>query len=178
MTNLRPRTSAFFASVALTAVTGCGVTSAEGSDDVTYAGISTSSDAADAVVKASSGIHDLIEVEGKPSDGSPGVQGCAGKDRDTYFRIFHKWSFYPASAADLDVAMENLKEGLPKQGWKIVQYGPDTSANRNVVLIADNDGKRAGVHIAQMKKRNAPKLSLTVVSGCYQVPDGQEVEHF
>ncbi|MET9011538.1 hypothetical protein ABZX74_11460 [Streptomyces olivaceoviridis] len=178
MTNSRPRTSALLASLALTAVTGCGVTSAEGSDDVRSASTSTSRDAAARAQQLSSRLHDLIGVEGKASDGSPGVQGCAGKDREKYFKIFHAWSFYPASAADLDVAMENLKEGLPKQGWKIVQYGPDTSANRNVVLIADNDGRRAGVHIAQMKKRNPPKLSLTVVAGCYQVPDGQEVEHF
>jgi hypothetical protein len=103
---------------------------------------------------------------------------CPDKDRDKYFQIFHPWSFVPASAADLDAALENLKEGLPQHGWKIVRYGPDTSPNKNVILIADNDEQKAGVHIAQMKKRNPPKLSLTVVSGCYEVPDGQEVEHF
>ncbi|AKN70856.1 hypothetical protein QR97_14460 [Streptomyces sp. PBH53] len=179
--------------LALTTLTGCGMTdnsAANGSDSssptspgnssggVRSAGTSTSRDASDVMEKVSSGIYDLIKVKGKASDNRPGVQQCPGKDRDKYFQIFHPWSFYPASAADLDVAMEHLKEGLPKHGWKIVEYGPDTSANKNVVLIADNDEKRAGVHITQMKKRNPPKLSLTVVSGCYQVPDGQEVEHF
>ncbi|MEW2509836.1 hypothetical protein [Streptomyces sp. NPDC046870] len=179
--------------LALTTLTGCGMTdnsavsgsesgSATGSRDtsggIRPAGTSTSRDASDAMEAVSSGIYDLIKVEGKGSDGRPGVQQCPGKDRDKYFQIFHPWSFHPTSPADLDAAMEHLKEGLPRHGWKIVQYGPDTSVNKNVVLIADNDEQKAGVHITQMKKRNPPKLSLMVVSGCYRVPDGQEVEHF
>ncbi|MEU2063150.1 hypothetical protein [Streptomyces sp. NPDC013455] len=177
----------------LTTLTGCGMTdnsaandsdhtpgagSGNGSGGVRSAGTSTSRDASDAMERVSSGIYDLIGVKGEASDTRPGVQTCPGKDRDTYFQIFHPWSFYPASAADLDSAMENLREGLPKHGWKIVEYGPDTSPNKNIVLIADNDEKKAGVHIAKMPKRERPKLSLTVVSGCYKVPDGQEVEHF
>ncbi|MBG7700540.1 hypothetical protein HCJ76_21190 [Streptomyces sp. MC1] len=177
----------------LTTFTGCGMTdnsAVSGSDNssatssgntsggIRSAGMSTSRDASDAMETVSSGIYDLIKVKGKASDSRPGVQQCPGKDRDKYFQIFHPWSFYPASAADLDAAMEHLREGLPKQGWKIVEYGPDTSRNKNLTLIADNDEQKAGVHITQMKKRNPPKLSLMVVSGCYQVPDGQEVEHF
>ncbi|MET8769241.1 hypothetical protein [Streptomyces sp. NPDC004658] len=121
------------------------MTSPKASDDVTYAGTSTSRDAADQMQQVSSGLYDLAGVKGKASDGGPGVQECGG---------------------------------LPKHGWKIVQYGPDTSRNKNLVLIADNDEQKAGVHITRMKKRNPPKLSLMVISGCYQVPDGQEVEHF
>ncbi|WP_051790740.1 hypothetical protein [Streptomyces sp. NRRL S-1022] len=58
------------------------------------------------------------------------------------------------------------------------EYGPDSSANKNLILIADNDEQKAGVHITQMKRRNPPKLSLILASGCYQVPDGEKVEHF
>ncbi|MFG3011816.1 hypothetical protein ACGFZB_15385 [Streptomyces cinerochromogenes] len=175
---IRRSTAALFASLALAAVAGCGTTSAGESDDVPSAGTSTSRDAAAKTQKVSSRLYDLIGVKGRASDGSPGVQECGDKDRDRYFRIFHKWSFYPASAGDLDVAMQNLKEGMPKHGWKIVEYGPDSSANKNLTLIADNDEKKAGVHITRMAKRNPPKLSLMVVSGCYEVPEGQEVEHF
>ncbi|MEV5384210.1 hypothetical protein [Streptomyces sp. NPDC052721] len=169
---------ALLLSTALTTLTGCSMSSSTESGDVPSAGTSTSRDAAERIQQVSSQLYDLIKVKGKASDGGPGVQECAGKDRDTYFRIFHKWSFYPTLPADLDAAMEHLKEGLPQHGWKIVQYGPDTSQNKNLILIADNDEQKAGVHITQMKKRNPPKLSLMVVSGCYQVPDGQEVEHF
>ncbi|WP_234367389.1 MULTISPECIES: hypothetical protein [Streptomyces] len=87
-------------------------------------------------------------------------------------------SFTPTSSSDLEVAMQRLRAALPKRGCKIVEYGPDTSKNKNLRLTADNDAKKASVHIIQMAKDNPPMLSVDVISGCYQVPDGQEVEHF
>ncbi|MER5717731.1 hypothetical protein [Streptomyces sp. NPDC002132] len=109
--------------------------------------MSTSREASDEVRKVSSGIYDLIGVKGKASDSSPGVSDCSNKDAKTNFRIFHSWSFYPASASDLDIAMERLKKELPKHGWEIVTYGPDASKNKNINLIADNDGEKASVKI-------------------------------
>ncbi|MEW2049773.1 hypothetical protein [Streptomyces sp. NPDC005476] len=161
----------------LTTVTGCSMTD-DNSDEIPSAGTSTSRDASDAMEKLSSTIYDLIDVKGKGSDSRPGVLDCSGKDTKTYFRIFHPWSFYPASASDLSDAMERLKTELPKNGWKIVEYGPDTSKNKNINLTADNDTKKASINIVQMAKNDPPKLSLTVISGCYKVPDGQEVERF
>ncbi|MDX5563460.1 hypothetical protein PYK79_09310 [Streptomyces sp. ID05-04B] len=162
---------------ALTILTGCSMTDSD-SDEIPSAGTSTSSDASDVMEKVSSGIYDLIGVRGKTSDTRPGVMDCSGKDAKTYFRVFHPWSFYPASASDLSVAMERLKTELPKKGWKIVSHGPDTSKNKNITLIADNDKLKVGVHIVQMAKNDPPKLSLDLVSGCYKVPDGEEVERF
>lgn len=161
----------------MTMITGCGMTDNE-SDKTPLSGTSTSRDASDAMEKMSSGIYDLIAVKGKASDSRPFVAECSGKDAKKYFRIFHWWSFYPASASDLDVAMERLKTELPKHGWKIVTYGPDSSKNKNINLTADNDAKKVGVNIVQMAKNDPPKLGLHVVSGCYKVPDGEEVEHF
>ncbi len=103
---------------------------------------------------------------------------CSGKDPDTYFRILHPWSFTPASSGDLEAAMRRLRKALPEHGWKIVEYGPDTSRNENLRLTADNAAKKASVHIVQMAKDNPPMLSVDVISGCYQVPDGRKVEHF
>jgi hypothetical protein len=80
--------------------------------------------------------------------------------------------------SDIDEAMERLKTELPKHGWKIVEYGPDTSKNKNINLTADNDEKKVGVNIVKRSKNDPPKLDLTVVSGCYKVPDGEEVERF
>ncbi|MFH8800173.1 hypothetical protein ACH4F6_11335 [Streptomyces sp. NPDC017936] len=148
------------------------------SDEIPFAGTSNSRDASDAMEKVSSGIYDLIGVKGKASDNRPGVSDCSDKDAKTHFRIFHPWSFYPASASDLDVAMERLKRELPKHGWEIVTYGPDTSKNKNINLVADNDNEKSSVKITQMSKNDPPKLSLMVVSGCYKVPDGEEVERF
>ncbi|MCX5236734.1 hypothetical protein OG824_16180 [Streptomyces prunicolor] len=154
------------------------MTDNESADKTPSAGTSTSRDASDAMEKVSSGIYDLIGVKGKTSDSRPGVMDCSGKDTKTYFRIFHPWSFTPASAGDLDEAMERLKTELPKHGWKIVEYGPDTSKNKNIKMTADNDKKRVGVNIVKRSKYDPPILDLTVVSGCYKVPDGEEVERF
>ncbi|MFG3011815.1 hypothetical protein ACGFZB_15380 [Streptomyces cinerochromogenes] len=162
--------------LALTTLTGCTMT--DSGSDIPSAGTSTSSDAADAVEAVSSGIYDLIGVKGKTSDSRATVTECSGKDPDTYFRVLHPWSFTPASPGDLDAAMQRLREALPKHGWKIVEYGPDTSKNKNMRLTADNDAEKASVHIIQMAKDNPPMLSVDVISGCYQVPDGQKVEHF
>ncbi|MDX3642186.1 hypothetical protein [Streptomyces sp. MB09-02B] len=148
------------------------------SDEIPFAGTSTSSDASDAMEKVSSGIYDLIGVKGKASDNRPGVMECAGKDRETYFRIFHPWSFYPASVGDLDVAMERLKEEMPKRGWEIIEYGPDNSKNKNINLTADNGEKKTSVNIIEMSKDDPPSLSLDLVSGCYKVPNGEEIERF
>ncbi|MFI9805754.1 hypothetical protein ACIHEJ_15540 [Streptomyces sp. NPDC052301] len=173
---MKDKLSAFVlaAPIALITLTGCSMNS----DETTIVGTSTSMDAANATEKVSSGIYDLIGVKGKTSDSQSGVSECSGKDEDKYFRIFHPWSFYPTSASDLEKAMKNLRAELPKHGWKIVEYGPDTSKHRNINLTADNDQKKVSVNIVQMLKNDPPKLSLTVVTGCYKVPDGQKVQHF
>ncbi|MET7568147.1 hypothetical protein ABZT04_06535 [Streptomyces sp. NPDC005492] len=164
-------------SITLITLTGCSMTDKD-SDEIKSAGTSTSRDASDAMEKVSSGIYDLVGVKGKASDNRPTVAECPNKDRETYFQILHPWSFYPASAGDLDEALEQLKTELPKHGWKIVNYGPDTSKNKNISMTADNDKIKAGVHIVKMPKNDPPKLDMDVVSGCYKIPDGEEIEHF
>ncbi|WP_405750096.1 hypothetical protein OHA19_11050 [Streptomyces sp. NBC_00012] len=74
--------------------------------------------------------------------------------------------------------MKRLKTELPKHGWRVVDYGPDTSKNKNINLTADNDKKKYSVKVVQMAKNDPPKLSLMVVSGCYQVPDGEKIQRF
>ncbi|WP_344395198.1 hypothetical protein [Streptomyces vastus] len=148
------------------------------SDDIPSAGTSTSLAAADETEEVSSEIYDLIGIEGKASETGAGVTECSGKEREKYFQIFHPWSFTPASAGQLDGVMERLKDELPKHGWKVVEYGPDTSKNKNINLTADNDKKKASVNITYLSKQNPPRLRLTVVSGCYKIPDGEEIERF
>lgn len=168
---------AFFVSIALTSLLGCSMADAEGSDGLPSAGASTSFAAADQAQKVSSEIRDVFGIKGKASVTGPGVSEC-GKDPDKYFRIFHPWSFTLKSPEKLGAVMERLKGELPKHGWKVVEYGPDGSKNKNVRLTADNDEKRHSVKIWHYAKRNPPKLGLMVVSGCYQVPDGEKVHRF
>lgn len=167
--------TALLVSLALTTYTGCSMSK---SDDIPLAGTSTSLEAADETEKVSSQLYDLIGIKGKASDSQPGVSDCSGKDPEKYFQIFHPWGFYPASPDQLAGVMERLKEELPKHGWKVVEYGPDTSKNKNMNLTADNDEKKHSVNIVHQAKNKLPKLSFMVVSGCYQVPEGQTVERF
>ncbi|WP_308250975.1 hypothetical protein [Streptomyces anulatus] len=169
---------ALLVSIALTTLTGCSMNDAKDSDSPPSAGISTSRQAAQSVKKVSSELYDLIGIKGEASNSGAGVSDCGGKDPEKYFSVFHPWSFTPASPEELSSVMENLKEKLPKHGWKVVEYGPDSSKNKNVRLTADNEAKKHSVKIWHYAKRNPPKLSLMVVSGCYQVPDGEKVDRF
>ncbi|MFH9010607.1 hypothetical protein ACH4C6_04460 [Streptomyces sp. NPDC017943] len=173
----KPGALALVVPLALAGSAGCGTTD-DKPGGVPSAGTSTSAEAADALERVSSDLYDLIGVKGKASDSRAGVTECSDKDPEKYFRVFHPWTFYPASAAELGRAMEQLKEELPKHGWKVVSYGPDTSRNKNMNLVADNDAKKASVKVVEMAKNDPPKLSLTVVSGCYKTPNGTKVEEF
>ncbi|MCS0639447.1 hypothetical protein NX801_28205 [Streptomyces sp. LP05-1] len=153
------------------------MTDAKGSGDTPSAGTSTSSDAADKAEKVSSELYDLIGVKGKSSQVGAGVSGCSGKDREKYFTVFHPWTLTPASPTDLDAVVERLKDELPQHGWKVVEYGRDTSKNKNLALTADNDAKKHSVQITALSTKPA-KLEVMVVSGCYQIPDGEEIERF
>ncbi|MFI8829012.1 hypothetical protein [Streptomyces sp. NPDC053431] len=166
---------ALLVSLALTTLTGCSMTDDNNSGDLPDAGTSTTAHASDAAEKVSSEIYDLIGVKGKATEPGPGVTGCSGKDPEKYFQVFHAWTFTPASPDALDGVMERLKADLPKNGWKVVDFGRDTSKNKNVTLTADNDAKKHSVKITHWATENPPQLNMMVVSGCYQVPDGEKV---
>ncbi|MEU3374908.1 hypothetical protein ABZ734_31280 [Streptomyces sp. NPDC006660] len=150
------------------------------SAEIPFAGISTTSDAADAMEKVSSELYDLAGLKGKASDVQPGVMECDGKDRDTYFTIFHPWDLIPSSTstAELEGVVKRLRDELPQHGWKVVEYGRDSSKNNNLSLTADNDTKKVSVKLGAYVKNSPPSLGFMVVSGCYRIPDGKKIERF
>ncbi|ARX86522.1 MULTISPECIES: hypothetical protein [Streptomyces] len=84
-----------------------------------------------------------------------------------------------AAKKKLDAALADAKAGgLTVHADGSVGYPPGGDKDKNVKLVADNDEKKASVNIVKMAKNDPPKLSLTVVSGCYRVPDGQKVKRF
>ncbi|MFF4951273.1 hypothetical protein [Streptomyces chattanoogensis] len=145
---------------------------------VPYAGTATTHEAAAALKKVSSQIYDFAGVPGKASKPGPGVSECQGRDKDTYFQMYHPWNFMPTKASDIDVAMENLKERLKAGGWVTKDLYHDNSPNKALNLIADNDEKKVSVWIIQMKKDKQPSFAIEVRSGCYKIPDGQEIDRF
>ncbi|GAA2248972.1 hypothetical protein GCM10010232_40570 [Streptomyces amakusaensis] len=163
--------------LALALITGCGM--GDSGNSVPSAGTKSVQEATSATKQISSELLDLIGIKGESSEPGPGVSECGdGKDREKYFTMYHPWSFVPASGDQLAEVMERLKAELPGRGWKIVEYGPDSSQNKNLNLTADNDERKFSVNIVHKAKGTPQNLSVTVVSGCYQVPDGQRVEHF
>ncbi len=74
--------------------------------------------------------------------------------------------------------MERLKGELPKRGWKVVEYGPNTSKNKSIELTADNDKREAQRQDRSFREGWDASLNLMVVSGCYQVPDGEKADRF
>ncbi|MFB7271233.1 hypothetical protein [Streptomyces sp. NPDC056244] len=180
MTELRSRALLTAAALTALALTGCSMTE---SDEPKIEG-TRSVDAVDAEAKRiSSQVLDIIAVKGEVSEPGPGVGTCAGLDRDKYFTVRHPWSLTAATDAELAQAMTRLKEGLPEQGWKITQYGRNNSPAKSLELTADHTGKKFGVNVEFWEKGtsgndNPPSLVVTVVSGCFQVPEGEKVKHY
>lgn len=166
-------------SFVLISLTGCSMTDPKNSTEIPSSGVRSVADADADTKRISSDILGMIRAKGKASDVGPGVSTCGeGKDIEKYFRMRHPWGFTPDDPKQLPGVMKHLKEELSATGWKVVEYAPDTSPNKNLNLTADNDKKGFGVNIVHYAKDNPPKLGITVVSGCYQVPKGQKVEHY
>ncbi|GLF97561.1 hypothetical protein [Streptomyces yaizuensis] len=164
--------------LALASITGCGMDDF-GKSGVPSAGRSSIDDATTATKQVSSEILDLVGVKGDATEPGPRVSECGGdRDRETYYQMRHPWSLVPAPGQRLDGVMERLRDELPKHGWKIVQFERDNSRNQNFRLTADHDDRKFSVRVVHLAKNEPPQLSITIVSGCYQVLDGQRVDRY
>lgn len=132
--------------------------------------------------KISTQVFDIIAVKGKASMAGPGVSSCGEQDREKFFKMRHPWSVTGSSNEELKKAMTRLKEELPKQGWEIVSYGPNTSRNKSLELLADHTKEKFAVNVVLMEQHNSnddpPLLAVSVVSACYQVPAGERVDRY
>ncbi|MFF7254719.1 hypothetical protein [Streptomyces microflavus] len=131
----------------------------------------------------SSQILDIMAVKGTMSKSGPGVSTCEGAERGKLFLMRHPWSLTGPSDAELMKAMTRLKEGLPKHGWKVVGYGPNSSKAKSLELTADHVEKKFAVKVEFWEKNsggdtNDPTLLVNVVSACYQVPEGEKVDRY
>ncbi|MDX2920925.1 MULTISPECIES: hypothetical protein [Streptomyces] len=131
----------------------------------------------------SSQILDVMAIKGAMSKSGPGVSTCEGAERGKLFLMRHPWSLTGTSDAELMKAMTRLKEDLPKHGWKIVGYGPNSSKAKSLELTADHAAKKFAVKVEFWERNsggdtNEPTLLVNVVSACYQVPDGEKVDRF
>ncbi len=172
------RTAAVAVSVAVVvSLAGCGTED----DRVPFAGTRKQSDADEQTKKVSSGILDLIPVQGKVSEPGPTSTECGGgKDPHKYFRMLHTWSMTPEAKdrPKLAEAMKDLKKSLPERGWEVKSFARDSSRNRNLALVADHDKKKFSVNVTHNAKDDPPHLVVSVISGCYRVPEGETVDFY
>ncbi|MEC4017134.1 hypothetical protein [Streptomyces sp. H27-D2] len=138
--------------------------------------------------KASSEIFDIIDLKGAVTKTGVALSSCGELDSEHYFKISHPWSVYDVPVGDMKKAMERLKRELPKNGWKIARYAPDSSPSRSLELVADSTKKKFSVSVtlydaakasestAEPRTPSAKKISgimVRVVSACYKVPKGK-----
>ncbi|MFI6350727.1 hypothetical protein [Streptomyces sp. NPDC050560] len=127
----------------------------------------------------SSQILDMIAVkEGKVTEPGPGISAC-DEDPDHLYKAYHPWSIYQVGPEELKAGFQRLKDRLPGHGWKIVDYGPDSSPNKNLELTADSRTERfsvnASLQVTGESGKKEPLLSVTVVSGCFRAPKGTDL---
>ncbi|MGW1763466.1 hypothetical protein ACWCQL_05135 [Streptomyces sp. NPDC002073] len=153
-----------------------------GNDPQQVHGTRTQAAATAEAKRLSSEIYDLLGVAGNVSEPGPGISACGDRDPEKYFRTRHPWSLTGPSADELRTALTRLKDGLPGRGWKIVSFGPNNSRNKSLTLTADHHGKKFAVS-AVLRERHKPgdpppSLGVTLVSGCYEVPEGERVDGY
>ncbi|GAA0331236.1 hypothetical protein [Streptomyces blastmyceticus] len=131
----------------------------------------------------SSSLLDVIALKGDVTQPGPGVAVCGDRDADKFYKIHHPWSLRGVPFEEMSHAMERLKAELPKRGWKVVKYGPDSSPSRSLELIANSterkfsvnvslyDGSKAGSSEASSAKEDL--LMVDLVSACFRVPEGK-----
>lgn len=129
----------------------------------------------------SSEVLDVIAVKGEVSEPGPGVAACEGRDRERFFRMLHPWTLTAPAGDELERAMERLREELPKRGWKIVEYGRNSSRAETLELTADHTGKKFSVNVefwAESGGKRKPMLVVNVVSACYSTPSGERIKGY
>lgn len=143
------------------------------------------SDVREEAEAVSSELYDIIGLRGKVTGEGPGVSLCGEKDPEKFYVIHHPWGLTNVPIEDLKKGLDRLKENMPKRGWKIVSYGPDTSPAKNLELIADLTKKDFSVNIGLLDRTkrtepDAPKSMIFVdlVSACFQVPEGETVDEY
>jgi hypothetical protein len=133
--------------------------------------------AKDEVNRMSSRLVNAMGIPGTPSDlpAAAGPYSAVDPDFTTYYIVDHPWALWDADADDFDTAMDNLRSRLPEMGWRITKDGPMNSMARNPEIKAVHTTSRHHVVIEALKTRSGklkPQIEVTLVSPCYQAPEG------
>ncbi|MET7288697.1 hypothetical protein [Streptomyces sp. NPDC005573] len=129
----------------------------------------------------SSQILDMIGIkEGKVTEGGAGVSLC-DKDPDHLYRMRHPWSIYQVSEERLKKGFQRLRGELPGRGWKVIDYGPNSSKAKVLELTADSETEPYSVNAVLVVStpthlhESNPRIEVNVVSGCFRAPKGTDL---
>ena len=124
--------------------------------------------------KASSEILKIIDLKGKVTKPGPLPAPCSGYSTKAY-RTSHPWSVYDVPVTQMREAMDRLRRGLPKNGWKIVKDGTDRSPSKSPEIVANSKGDEFSVKVRLLAEpAGSPHTSLievTVESACFKTKD-------
>ncbi|WMX46709.1 hypothetical protein RGF97_20355 [Streptomyces roseicoloratus] len=125
------------------------------------------------VEKTSSGILDMLGINGKVTKSGAMLSRCSGyDDEDEVYRARHPWSVHDVPFADMEQAMERLRTELPKNGWTIVKDGTDGSKSRSPQIIAESSNREfaldARLYKANRKENSPDLINVAVESACFK----------
>ncbi len=130
----------------------------------------------------SSQVLDIIGLKGELTDVPPGASRSE-QEPERLYRITHPWSLSGAPEADMERAMQRLREQLPRHRWKVLEYGPGKSKAGYLELTANSekykfsvnvmfkDARKPGAVEASLNKTSALRVSL--VSAYFRTPEGE-----
>ncbi|NED93351.1 hypothetical protein G3I76_76600 [Streptomyces sp. SID11233] len=125
--------------------------------------------------RASSRILEMLDIKGEATEPGAMTLPCSGYDSaEEVYRARHPWGIYKVPFTDMQKAMNRLRVGLPKDGWKIIKDGRDGTQGNSPQIIAESKGREFAVDVRlhkEVKAENSPPmLEVTVESRCYRTP--------
>ncbi|MEU3783661.1 hypothetical protein [Streptomyces sp900129855] len=130
------------------------------------------------ISELSSRIFDVMNIKSKVTEPGPNVQPCDSDDGDSgnLQRIRHPWSTYGVGNDVMEKGMTNLRQGLPKQGWKIEKVGNDGSKNKNMQILAVHEKTLSQAEITWLKglDGHVPLIEVNLYSRCFRSANDPE----
>ncbi|MER6416750.1 hypothetical protein [Streptomyces humidus] len=130
------------------------------------------------ISELSSRLFDVMSIKSKVTKPGPDVQPCDSDDANSgkVYRIRHPWSAYGAGNDAMEKGMANLRQGLPKQGWKIEKVGNDGSSNKNMQILAVHEKTLSQAEITWLKGLDGhePLIEVSLYSRCFRSTNDSE----
>lgn len=131
------------------------------------------------VNRISDRVRGWMGLKSKVTDMEAAAGSCEAVDPDytKYYVVNHPWSVHNVEEGSLAQAMQNLRERLPRHGWKITKDGKMNSKAGDPEIVAVEP--RTHHFLTVQWRRGLPGkvselISVDVDSRCYRAPKGTD----